>query len=164
MKKKYLLILPCLLAWLFVRAQDGDIPPAQFFDPERNPVAMRSDSGVVDLIVSEYVLAKSIKARMGQNFLVQKISKSRWNNGQYYLMIEGKYTGTPLQKLAYGIRLIPDLQGKFFYANAMTDKTCGVEDCDNCYFDQNGDCAGCCPNNPNAISAPLIKVLSTIDP
>ena len=62
---KYALLLFIIFSSLrlFAQFNTGNAPQHNFFDPERDPIALRSDT-TLQLLVSEYILCKSVKARM----------------------------------------------------------------------------------------------------
>lgn len=158
---KTFFLLLSLLACLQIKGQNTSLP-VRYFDPEHEPVAIRSSDSSLQLIVSEYVLAKSIKARLGQSFQLNKVYKHQIKNGKPYLIFEGIYNTAPPQSLALGLLMIPDAQGKYYYASTLADMTCGVVGCENCSI-VNGECTGCCPNSSSNFANPLMKVPAGID-
>lgn len=133
-----------------------------FFDPEREPIAVRSDSSV-QLIVSEYLLAKAVAARLGVSCRVCEISKQRRSGGAFSLQIRGQYDakGTPF---ALEVPLLPAAEVRFYHAAAEA-AICSTPGCSNCNV-QNGKCVGCCQlSNDSAVklNLPMIKVPTAID-
>ena len=163
MKQIFLLLF--LLTGLCLNAQNPgtELAPCHFFDPERDPLALRSDS-VLLLLVSEYVLAKSVKARLGQDCQVLKISKNCLPEGQNFLLFEGLFLAKNRQEFRLSIPLVPDTQGRFYYASSQA-LVCSAPGCNNCSI-MNGKCVGCCSSvsgSAIAIPNPLLKVTTTID-
>jgi hypothetical protein len=133
-----------------------------FFDPEREPVAVRADSSF-QLIVSEYLLAKAVAARFGAACLVSDISKKRRPDGDFFLLVKGQYDakGTTF---SVEIPLVPDAEGRFLHAAAEA-AICSTPGCSNCSV-QNGRCVGCCSLSNDAagkLISPMIKVPATVD-
>jgi hypothetical protein len=166
MKHIYILIFFALFAVFESAAQNNGIPAANFFDPERDPIAVRSDTSTV-LVVSEYVLTKALKARMGRGCQVQKMYQKRQRDGADYLFFEVVYANIDgRQALVMALPLIPDAQRHFFFAGQQA-LVCKKEGCASCDL-VNGQCMGCCAltngrmANP-PIQVPLLKVQTTID-
>ncbi len=136
---------------------------AHFFDPEHDPVAVRSDT-TLQLLVSEYLLAKSVKARLGQSCQVLKIYKNQPSAIGETLVFEGIYGSKNRQRFTLSIPLMPDTSGRFYYASAQAI-VCSAPGCNNCSI-LNGNCVGCCSSaNGGAVSlpSPLLKVQTNID-
>ena len=157
---KTLLLLLTLLAPVCISAQDNN---NIFFDPERNPVALRSDS-TLQLLVSEYVLIKSLKTRLGQDCQVLKTYERRMSNGAESLVFEGVYLAKNRQRFTLSIPLTPDTQQKYYFTSAQAI-VCSAPGCNNCSIDH-GNCIGCCATgsvDSFALPSPLSKVSLTID-
>ena len=165
---KQICILLCFFFALCaqISAQNSsNIPPATFFDPEQNPVAMRNDTSL-QFVVSEYVLVKSVTTRLGQGSRVTKMYKSKWPNGMNCLVFEGNYFGDNQKGFSIGITLLPDANAKFYYASNEA-MVCEKPGCNNCSI-SNGKCIGCCSTDSDgtasqSISVPLLKVPINID-
>ncbi len=162
---KYIFQTLFLLASLRMSAQNpgGNMPQKIFFDPERDPVALRTDT-TLQLLVSEYVLTKSVKARMGPNCLILKASKSRSPKGIESLLFEGIYLAKDRQRFTISVPLVPDAQGQLYYTSSQAI-VCSAPGCNNCSID-NGNCVGCCSNiNGSAVAlpSPLLKVQINIE-
>jgi len=168
MKKRYtMLLLACAVSIQLCAQVTKSIPPATFFDPEHDPIAIRSDTSLL-LVVSEYILVKSVTARVGQKCVIDKTYKSTLKNGATAIIFEGHYTGDPGQRFSMGLNLIPDAAGKFFYA-AQEATMCEKPGCSNCTL-SNGRCLGCCDDagsngmaSRSKIVVPLLKVQTSID-
>ena len=168
MKNIYTLLIILFAFCAPLSAQvSGTIAPAEFFDPERNPVAVRSDT-TLQLVVSEYVLIKSVTARLGKGCQVNKMSKIKSLNGMVYLIFEGNYSGRDPQPFALGINLVPDTSGKFYYGSNEA-LVCEKAGCSNCGI-LNGACTNCCAPPPGngsktarTIAVPMLKVTSSVD-
>lgn len=132
-----------------------------YFDPERDPVAQRTDTDF-QLIVSEYVLAKSLKASMGNNCHVEKTYKDKLADGRPCLFFEGRWM-QDLHHFSIGIPLKPDAQQRLFYLESQAI-VCSAPGCNNCSI-YNGNCVGCCSStSENRLSpTPLKKVQMAID-
>lgn len=162
---KHLFLLTILFTSLHLNAQhrDRDLSKLLFFDPEHDPIAIRSDT-MLQLIISEYVLAKSVKARLGQDCQVTKTYKNRLPNGDETLVFEGLFLSKGRQPFTLGIVLIPDTQGRFYYTSAQAI-VCSSPGCNNCSI-VNGNCSGCCSSAVGSavgLPVPLLKVPLTID-
>ncbi len=141
--------------------------PATFFDPERDPIAFRSDT-VLLLLVSEYTLVKSVTAGVGQKCVIDKTYKSKLHNGTTSIIFEGHYSNDPGQRFLIGLELIADSTGKYYYA-AQEATMCEKPGCNNCTL-SDGRCTGCCDDSGNSglasrpkIAKPLLKVQTSID-
>lgn len=158
---KHTLFLLCLLASLSLQAQvNNDV---YFFDPAKDPVALRSDT-TLQLLVSEYVLAKSVKARLGDGCTVSKSYKSQTKDGAEMLVFEGVYQAKGLQRFTLGIPLLPDASGRFYHASAQA-LICSSPGCNNCSILQ-GNCVGCCSEATSSslsFPAPLSKVQTNLE-
>ncbi|MBC7774095.1 MAG: hypothetical protein H7246_01550 [Phycisphaerae bacterium] len=162
---KHTLSLLLAIAFLPLNAQNNghNLPQVNFFDPEHDPVALRSDT-TLQLLVSEYVLVKSVKARMGQDCQILKTYKNRSPNGGENLLFEGIYLAKNRQRFTLSVSLTPDAQGRFYYASSQA-LVCSAPGCNNCSI-ANGNCVGCCSSaNGNAVSlpSPLLKVQTNLD-
>lgn len=162
---KHIVLLFLLLSGLQLNAQvnSKDAPQISFFDPEHDPVVIRSDT-TLQLLISEYVLAKSVQARLGQDCQVTKISKLRSGNEVESLVIEGVWISKVRQHFALGIPLIPDANGRLYFASTQA-LLCSSPGCNNCSI-QNGHCTGCCLSSSGSsvgLPGPLLKVSITID-
>ena len=156
-----LLLLPCLR--LSAQVNPKDALQIHYFDPEHDPVALRSDTSL-QLLVSEYILAKSVQARMGQDCQVTKISKVRSTQGAESLVFQGVWISKDRQQFTLGIPLIPDDSGRLFYASTQA-LVCSSPGCNNCSI-LNGNCTGCClisTGSSVGLPSPLLKVSITID-
>jgi hypothetical protein len=163
MKNLFLLLL--LLAGMRMSAQVNSGGNAQiiFFDPEHDAVAIRNDT-TLQLLVSEYILAKSVKARLGQDYQVRKIYKSRSSQGDDTLIFEGEFNLRIKQRFTLSIPMIPDTLGLLYYASTQA-LLCSQPGCNNCSI-VNGSCAGCCSSGTASaigLPAPLLKVPMTIE-
>lgn len=157
------IILSLALAWWaatqILSAQNAaNGIPQYFFDPERDPVAVR-EGEAIHLFVSEYILAKSVRARVGRQSQIDKVYQLGWS-GKPYLIVEGHYPadGGP-QYFKFNIPLTPDASGKFLYA-ARAGQSCNGP-CGNCGTDPSN--CGCCTTSSNGregqpIQSPLLKV------
>ena len=161
---KYALLLFIIFSSLrlFAQFNTGNAPQHNFFDPERDPIALRSDT-TLQLLVSEYILCKSVKARMGQDCQVLKTYQKKLQNGTERLIFEGIYTSKSRQHFTVSIPLKPDEQGRFYYISGQAI-VCSAPGCNNCTIDQ-GNCVGCCSSTSNAVSltSPLLKVQTNIE-
>jgi len=164
MKNNYALIVIFFVLCTQINAQVA--PQANFFDPEQNPVAMRNNT-TLQLIVSEYVLAKSVTTRLGQGSKVSNMYKTKSANGTESLIFEGNYSGNEPHHFSMRITLVPDLAGKYFYISSPA-LICEKIGCFNCSIFE-GDCIGCCPTlegNGRAgrdLAAPLLRVPTSTD-
>jgi hypothetical protein len=161
--KKFLTLLGFILAfWTQMQAQNGGTP---FFDPSVDPVAIRTDTNL-QLIVSEYVLMKSVAARLGQNYRVNKVYLRKLTPGADRLIFEGTFTNNIYHRYTMIVNLIPDATGKF-YRSSNTAIECEKEGCNLCDIEADGNCTPCCEkdgtgNNPQ-ISFPMIRVPINFD-
>lgn len=158
---KHFLALFCLLFGLSGQAQVAC--DCAFFDPTKDPVAFRKDT-TLQLIVSEYVLAKSVKTRLGPSCQVSKTYKIRGNLGEPILVFEGVLGLSPPQSFTLGIPLIPDAQQRYFYASSQA-LVCSSPGCNNCSI-LNGNCTGCCSSATGgnvALPMPLQKIQTNIE-
>ena len=159
---KPLLLFFFIIIGLQLNAQVKEHTPS-FFDPEHDPVAMRSDTSI-QLLVSEYILAKSVKARFSQDCQVIKMYKNKLPNGGEVLVFEGVILSKSRQPFTLGVPLIPDTQGRFLYASTQA-LVCSAPGCSNCSI-QNGNCLGCCSSSTSyasTLQVPLLKVQQTIE-
>ena len=162
---KHLFLFFILFISLHLNAQhkEGNLSNANFFDPERDPIALRSNT-TLQLLMSEYMLAKSVKARLGQDCQVLIIHKNRLHDGSESLLFEGVYLAKARQRFSLLVPLIPDAQGRYYYASAQAI-ICSAPGCNNCSI-LNGNCVGCCDSTSGtavALPSPLSKVPMTID-
>lgn len=155
---KYILPILLILASVRMSAQNPI-----FFDPAHDPVALRTDS-TLQLLVSEYVLTKSVKARLGPDCKVLKAYKHRSPKGAESLIFEGIYLAKNGQHFTLSVPLVPDAQGRFYYTSSQSI-VCSAPGCNNCSID-NGNCVGCCSDaNGSAVAlpTPLLKVQINIE-
>jgi len=160
---KHIFLFLFILASFGLNAQVNDAGTINFFDPERDPVALRSDTSL-QLLVSEYVLNKAVKSRMGQGCQVQKTSKNRLINGSEYLIFEGTFGIRESQHFTLAVPLMPDALGRFYYTSAQA-MVCSSPGCSNCSI-LNGNCVGCCSSSSSravSLPSPLLKVSTTIE-
>jgi len=160
---KYFLLLLSIVTSQQLNAQinSGSHPQTNLFDPERDPVALRNDT-TIQLLVSEYVLSKSVEARLGQGCQVLKTYKNRTASGAQTLVFEGVYRAKNNQKFRMEIPLKPDAQTRFYYASTQA-LVCSSPGCNNCSI-LNGNCVGCCSEAGGAVSlpSPLAKIQTSI--
>ncbi len=133
-----------------------------FFDPQHDPVALRSDTSI-QLLVSEYVLFKSVETRLGQGCQVLNTYKDRTASGAQSLVFEGIYQAKSNQKFCLEIPLKPDAQARFYFASTQA-LVCSSPGCNNCSI-LNGNCVGCCSEaGGGAVSlpSPLAKIQTSI--
>jgi hypothetical protein len=162
---KHILLLLLIFTCLQLSAQINPKEASQisYFDPEHDPVAIRSDNAL-QLLVSEYILAKSVQARLGPDCQVTKISKTQSGAGAESLVFEGIWISKVRQQFVLGIPLNPDASGRLFYASTQA-LVCSSPGCNNCSI-LNGNCTGCCLSNSGSaigLPGPLLKVSITID-
>ncbi len=158
---KNLYLLCCILICVRLSAQVST-PQVKFFDPQNDPVALRSDTAI-QLLVSEYVLFKSVEARLGQGCQVLKTYKNKTASGAQILVFEGVYQAKNQQKFTLGIPLNPDAQGRLYFASAQA-LVCSSPGCNNCSI-LDGSCVGCCSDAAgSAVSLPnpLMKIQTNI--
>lgn len=108
-----MLLLACAVSIQLCAQVTKSIPPATFFDPEHDPIAIRSDTSLL-LVVSEYILVKSVTARVGQKCVIDKTYKSTLKNGATAIIFEGHYTGDPGQRFSMGSTLFLTQLENFF--------------------------------------------------
>lgn len=158
MKQFYLFC--CLLLAVQLNAQINNGGKTSF-DPLRDPVALKQDN-CVQLLVSEFVLAKSLKARIGSDASVLKTYKNCAENGSNHLVFEGQYSnGTSFM---ISIPLLPDAQERYYYTSAQA-LICSTPGCNNCSI-LNGNCVGCCTavnENNRILAQPLLSVQTSTD-
>jgi len=161
---KILTLLLLFLCPFWAAAQHpSDSTLGRFFDPEKQPIATQNDS-IVTLVISEYLIAKSIETRLGTSCQITKIYKVAAQNGSYCLVCEGIWKDKSRQPFTLAIPLIPDSQLKYLYA-ASQALICSSPGCNNCTI-QNGHCVGCCSiNNEEAtnLALPMIKISTKIE-
>lgn len=158
---KHFLSFICLLYCFCVQAQVAD--NCTYFDPAKDPVAFRQDTSL-QLIVSEYVLIKSVKARMGPGCRIYSIHKSLETQGAPSLIFEGVLELNNHQRFTLGIPLVPDAQQRYYYASSQA-LVCSSPGCNNCSI-LNGNCVGCCSSTSGgsiALPMPLQKIQTTIE-
>lgn len=134
-----------------------------YFDPQLEPLAIRKDS-VTQLLVSEYTLARSIKARMGPGSKVLRVYKDRNPSGEEWLMAEGMFYHDQQQPFVVAIPLVPDQQHRLLYAGAQA-LVCSTPGCNNCSI-QNGICVGCCTTatgHSTVLQTPLLRISLTLE-
>ncbi len=134
-----------------------------YFDPSKDPVAIGNDT-TIQLIVSEYILSKSVKARLGQDCQVHKTYKKKVENGVYTLVFEGTYLNKGTQNFMLRVPLTLDAQGQFYYTSLQA-LICSSPGCNNCTIN-NGICTGCCSSqgeSSGTITSPLSKVQTKLD-
>ncbi len=156
MKNTFLFLL--LIIGVDLNAQVNPVDPIHFFDPEQDPIALRSDSSFL-LLVSEYTLVKSVQTRLGQGCQVLQIMKTHSAETGESLVMEGIYLQKKRQPFVLYIPLQPDAQGRLYYASTQA-LICSSPGCNNCSI-LNGHCVGCCSNEQGAavgLPSPLIKV------
>ncbi|MFN0175885.1 MAG: hypothetical protein ACKVU0_14630 [Saprospiraceae bacterium] len=157
---KYALLLLFMLFSFLLTAQVKNTNA--FFDPQHDPVALRSDTSI-QLLVSEYVLAKSVEARLGQGCQVLKTYKNRLTSGTQTLVFEGVYRTKNNQKFSLEIPLKPDAQARFYYASTQA-LVCSSPGCNNCSI-LDGNCVGCCTEAVGgavSLPSPLAKIQTNI--
>ena len=163
MKPFFLFFALFISLHLNAQIQEPDRSRSIFFDPEHDPIALRSDT-TLQFLVSEYVLTKSVKARLGRDCQVNETHKNRLPNGNTTLVIEGVFLSKDRQRFTLGIPLLPDAKGRFYYA-ATQALVCSSPGCSNCSI-VNGNCAGCCSSatgSESSLPFPLLKVTLNID-
>lgn len=162
---KHLYLLFCLLISLNLQAQvagNGTVS-SNFFDPEQHPIALRSDTSL-QLLVSQNVLVKSVKARMGPDCQILKMYRNRLPKGGECLVFEGIYLQKDQQRFILSVPLQPDAQGRFYYASTQA-LICSSPGCNNCSI-SNGNCVGCCSDPVNSavvLPKPLSKIQTNVE-
>ncbi|MBL7825051.1 MAG: hypothetical protein JNJ57_00355 [Saprospiraceae bacterium] len=141
--KYAVLFCSMLIGWLApLQAQiQTRSPQNNSFDPAFDPIAVRTDTST-QLVVSEFMLAKSLSMRLGKPCTFNEIRKVRMSNGMVMLIFDGQYASPSRQKFSLGVPLIPDNIGKFFYASYQALQ-CETEGCNSCSI-ADGKCVGCC--------------------
>ncbi|MFN0216694.1 MAG: hypothetical protein ACKVT2_20740 [Saprospiraceae bacterium] len=162
---KHLFLFFMLLSALGLNAQHkaANLSSSNFFNPASDPIALRFDT-TFQLLVSEYVLAKSVKARLGQGCQVLKIYKSRFGDGNPSLLIEGVFQDKNRQPFLLSVPLLADAHAQFYFASDQAI-VCAAPGCNNCSI-MNGVCVGCCDSASGtavALPTPLSKIQMTID-
>jgi hypothetical protein len=140
-----------------VAQNPGSGLPQHFFDPERDPVVIRQGKSM-QLYISEYLIAKSVRARIGRQCDVTKVYTLS-DSGREYLIIEGQYQSDQLQYFQLNIPLMADKAGKYWYAGSEAG-SCQSTSCSNC--GKPPACATCCGgtdgSRAQSIRSPLLKV------
>lgn len=148
-------------ATLFAQSKNDGVPPT-FFDPQKDPIALRNDT-VLHLLVSEYVLAKSVKTRLGTDYQVTKTWKST-RPDEPMLFLEGHINTPQPHSFTLAIPLVSDVSGRFYYASSQA-LVCSSPGCSNCSI-LHGACVGCCASavgNGLSVTSPLVKIQTSID-
>lgn len=141
---------------LVMRAQTNPQNLVPVFDPERDPVAIRTDSALL-LMVSEYVLVQAVATRLGQECQVFHMTKTKLDGQPESLHFQGAFTLQARQIFSLNIPLTPDPKGQFYYASTQA-LLCSAPGCNNCSI-LNGNCVGCCVNGTaSSLLYPLGKV------
>jgi len=160
MRHLYLLLCFFLAAQLGAQVNHGENRQMLRFDPSQDPIALQQDASL-HLLVSEFVLAKSLKARLGADVQVLKTYKYRSENGSNHLVFEGLYPGG--DPFSISIPLLPDAQERYYFP-ASQALICSSPGCNNCSI-QNGNCVGCCSavNENSILPQPLLRVQISVD-
>lgn len=128
---------------------------APTFDPAFEPVALRADSSL-QLVQSEYILAKALRARMPWIQQVEQIQKVRAQNMDY-LVYTVRTANVPQQTIFISIPLLVGPGGWLYAANTAT--LCNGNGCNRCGPPPSCSCdggtGGC---SSSSLFAPLVKV------
>jgi hypothetical protein len=143
---KKIILLSFLLALsadvLIAQVTTSTINPE--FDPQLMPVAVDMDSSI-QLIVSDFILAKSLKTQVPAIAQVVEVAPLQ-KNGKLYLAFCIRFKGTPSHLFYHNILLYKGLQEAYYISNQSV--TCGsdCQDCKaGCECSSNG---GCPPVSP----------------
>jgi hypothetical protein len=148
-----LLLLSCGLA----KAQE------KWFDPALHPVAVQKDS-CLHLLVSEYVLAKSLETRMEKSVRVQAVFRQKEPDGGESLVFSGIYPAKSRQPFILSLRLRPEPSSRFYFADNQAI-ICSAPGCNNCRVVHH-QCQGCCDLSSGqslSLIRPLVKVITELD-
>jgi hypothetical protein len=128
------------------------------FDPTMMPVAVEADSSI-KLIVSEYVLAKSVKRQMAAVKNVEKIEQVKRDSVTYLVFSINTYSK---ESVLIHVPLVKGRYGYYAGTNVVScSNSCG--NCTNCFC--NGSTTKKCddpPSNTNSIF-PLSRVSTQIE-
>jgi hypothetical protein len=152
-----------LLTTLFLSSFYGAKAQEKWFDPELHPVAVQIDSNL-QLLVSEYVLAKSLETRMEKSVRVQAVFRQKDADGQESLVFTGVYPAKYRQPFSLSLRLRPEPLSRFYYADTQAI-ICSAPGCNNCRV-VNQRCEGCCDiasGQSVALIRPLARVATTVE-
>jgi hypothetical protein len=130
----------------------------KWFDPEIHPVAVQKDSSL-HLLVSEYVLAKSLETRMEKTVRVEAVFRSEEPNGLPSLVFTGIFTNLYRQPFTLSLRLRPEPTSRFYHADTLAI-ICSAPGCNNCRV-VNQRCEGCCDLSSGqslSLIRPLVRV------
>ncbi len=140
MRKIFYLILGLCLFSVGTQAQKTAQVSLPEFDPHVMPIAVDLDSSV-QLVVSNYVLIKSLKTQIPAIGKVNNVVVIQ-KNQKVYLSYHIRFKGETSQSYFYNILLYKGLQDEYYASNQSI--TCGA-DCQDC----KGDCgctgSGSCP-------------------
>ncbi|MCC7466597.1 MAG: hypothetical protein IT261_10020 [Saprospiraceae bacterium] len=135
----------------------------KWFDPERHPIAVQKDSSLL-LLVSEYVLAKSLDTRMEKSVRVEAVARQKEPDGQHSLVFTGVYPDKSKQPFTLSLRLRPEPSSRFYYADTQAI-ICSAPGCNNCRV-VNQRCEGCCDISSGqslAVIKPLVRVATEVE-
>lgn len=162
---KHIVLVVCLLGGLCMNAQvkSRDNFKDNQFDPQRDPVALQSDS-TLHLLVSEFILIKALKTRLGPDMQIHKMYKGQLDKGVNCIIFEGWQTGKNAFPIVFLVPLMPDPEQLYYYTSTQAI-VCSAPGCNNCSV-QNGKCVGCCDSSNEStgtLSQPLSKVDLSVD-
>ncbi|HLP92999.1 MAG TPA: hypothetical protein VK168_03140 [Saprospiraceae bacterium] len=152
-------VLLTLLFFTFSLAQAQE----KWFDPALDPVAVQKDSSL-HLLISEYVLAKSLEMRLEQSVRVQAVLRQKEPDGRQSLIFTGIYPDKNKQPFTLSLRLNPDRTSRFYFADNQAI-VCYTPGCNNCQV-VNHQCEGCCDQSTGqsvALIRPLVKVATGVE-
>lgn len=152
-----------LLTTLLLSSFYGAKAQEKWFDPELHPVAVQIDSGL-HLLISEYVLAKSLETRLENSVRVQAVFRQNEPDGQESLLFTGIYTTKSRQAFSLSLRLRPEPLSRFYFADTQAI-ICSAPGCNNCRV-VNQRCEGCCDiasGQSVELVRPLVRVATTVE-
>lgn len=152
MKKVTLLISMVIITCTTLKAQGNNAE----FDPEKQPVAVRTDTGLVLNTVSDYILIKSLKAQVpeiGRITGVECVHDSKNNYLRYRLSASEKGSSPK-----FVIIPLEEKQNNQLFANGSGGGyTCSGTNCQ-CGPNGSANPCGCCSQLSSSSSGLFIKL------
>lgn len=147
---RFFFICLCFLGIFAADAQESSLRPEDFFDPDRDPVAVMVD-GSLRFTVSELVILRSISANFKRVGAIEHLDKRFWNNN-WFMVLESRHSQDMVESVYVMVRLRADEKGAYFAEPWWM--ACTGNSCSSCEYTDELDGCVCRYDKPGEPGVP----------
>lgn len=147
---KHLFTCVLFLGVFFCNAQIKTPFPDEYFDPDRDPIAIIS-GGTLRFVVSEVVVLRSISSNFKRVGSIEQMGKRFWNN-RWFLILESRHSQDMIESVYVMVRLKANEKGEYFAEPWWM--ACTGNSCSSCEYTDELDGCVCRYDKPGEPGVP----------